>query len=61
MPTLLKPVEVAKILRVSAPTVRRLIANGDIPAVLIGSQKRVESVELARYLQATRTVKTSQE
>ena len=52
MITLLKPNEVAKILRVSPATVRRLINRGDLKAVWVGDQRRVESEELTRYLQS---------
>ena len=48
--SLLKPVEVARILRVSTPTVRRLIRAGDIPAYVVGSQKRIDLANLNSYL-----------
>lgn len=46
----LKTSEIAKILRISLPTVRRLIADGQIKAIRVGSQNRVRSDELVRFM-----------
>jgi excisionase family DNA binding protein len=46
--------EVADILRVSEPTVRRLIRERSIVVVRIRRTVRVESAEVARYIAAHR-------
>lgn len=52
----MKITEIASIMRVSTATVRRLIAAGTIPAVKVGSQARVDSVDFARYLKSKSVV-----
>jgi excisionase family DNA binding protein len=47
---LLSPSEVGRRLAVSTVTVRRLIRSGDLPAVKVGSQLRVDPSELRRWL-----------
>ena len=42
--------EVAKILRVSEATVRRLIKSGQLEAIQVGSQYRISQEELDRFL-----------
>ena len=44
--------EVAGLLRVSTMTVYRLIRTGELPAVRIGRNYRVEDADLAAYLEA---------
>lgn len=46
--------EVAHNLDVSVPTVRRIIARGDIAAVRVGNQLRVEPAERERYIRRQR-------
>ncbi len=46
----LKRSEVAKFLRVTAPTVRKIVKRGELKCVVIGGQKRIEVAELQRYL-----------
>ena len=48
--SLLKPFEIAKILRCSTPAVRRLIASGKLPTVRIGQRHRVDAANLVRFL-----------
>ncbi len=43
--------EVAQILRVSIPTVRKLIKEKQLKAFNVGNQKRVMRSELERYMQ----------
>ena len=59
--TLLKPSEVAKILRVSLPTTRKLITEGDIPSIEIGRQYRVDLSDLTKYLAAKQDKKNTNE
>jgi excisionase family DNA binding protein len=47
---LLTPIEVAQRLGVSKPTVYRLIGDGDLPALRIGGQIRVDPAELRDYI-----------
>jgi excisionase family DNA binding protein len=42
--------ETALRLRVSARTIRRLIANGELPVVRVGSQIRIDEAELEAWL-----------
>lgn len=42
--------EVAKLVRVDHNTIRRVIRNGDLEALRIGTTLRVEGVALADYL-----------
>lgn len=44
--------EVAQALRVSTGTVRRLIESQRMPGIKVGSQVRVESGELIKYIKA---------
>jgi excisionase family DNA binding protein len=48
--TLLSIPAVAELLAVSVPTVRRLIARGEVPAVRIGHSVRVSPDELRAWL-----------
>jgi excisionase family DNA binding protein len=54
LPELLTPREAADALRVSLPTLRRLIARGDLQAIrlgeLPGASLRVRADELERFL-----------
>jgi putative molybdopterin biosynthesis protein len=47
---LLTPSEVAVELRISAPTVYRLIDRGELPAAKIGGQLRIERADLEALL-----------
>jgi excisionase family DNA binding protein len=47
---LLKPGEVADILRVSVSTVRKLTRRGDLPPVYIGRIPRYHEVDVTAYL-----------
>jgi|SaaInlStandDraft_3_1057020.scaffolds.fasta_scaffold260955_2 excisionase family DNA binding protein len=49
--TLLKTAEVAKILRVSQPTARRIIADGEMRSIKVGRSIRVDLADLTTYLQ----------
>ena len=42
--------EVAELFAVSPTTVRRLIATGQLPAVRIGGQLRIEAVAIRRFI-----------
>lgn len=42
--------EVASILRVSQPTVRKLVKTNQIASIRIGGSIRIDAAELARYL-----------
>ena len=42
--------EVASILRVSQPTVRKLVRMNQIASIRIGGSIRIDAAELARYL-----------
>jgi excisionase family DNA binding protein len=44
--------EVAKILRVSPPTVRKLIREGQLKAVRVGVQIRIRKEDLDRFLES---------
>ena len=50
---MLTPAEVAVELRVSAPTVYRVISRGELKAVRVGGQLRVDRDDLERFLQAS--------
>jgi excisionase family DNA binding protein len=43
--------EVAEILRVSQPTVLRMIGDGELPAIRVRSQWRIRHSDLDDYLQ----------
>ena len=47
---LLRPGEVARILRVSISTVHRMMNEGDLPYLKIRGQKRIRSAALTAYL-----------
>jgi len=51
---LLKPAEVAEVLRVSKSMVYRLIASGEIPSVIIGHSKRIDPNDLYKYVDGSR-------
>ena len=51
----LKYEEVAEILTVSEDTVRRLVANGQLPAYRIGDRTRIDEEDVYAYLEAHRT------
>jgi len=51
----LTPAEVAVELRVSAPTIYRLLGRGGLKGVRVGGQLRVDRDELSRYLEANAT------
>lgn len=59
LPELLTPPEAAAALRVSVPTLRRLIVRGDLSAVKLGATAgasvRIRADELERFLTITRT------
>ena len=57
----LKVSEIAKRLRVHPNTVRRLIDNGELPAVFVGSQARVLADDLERYLVGSVSTKSESE
>lgn len=42
--------EVARILRCTTPTVRRLIKDGELKAISVGAHKRIDSAQLSRFL-----------
>jgi excisionase family DNA binding protein len=42
--------ETAERLRVSEPTIRRLVRRGDLPALRVGHQLRFAEAEVARWL-----------
>lgn len=46
--------EAADILGVSAPTVRRIIRGGVLPAARIGGQVRIDAGDLRRFVAAAR-------
>ncbi len=48
--------EVARLLVVSATTVRRMIAAGKFPVHRIGRQIRIDRHDLARFIEGTREV-----
>lgn len=52
---LLKPVEVAEILKVSTAMAYTLLKRGEIPSVKIGSLVRVRRGDLERYIMEKRT------
>lgn len=49
---LLTITDVAEVLQVSTKTVRRWIANGDLPAHRLGRQWRIAPAELERFLRS---------
>ena len=56
LPVLLTTAECAVALRCSAPTVRRLVARGDLPALRVGNRIRVDAsvIEARREQKAAR-------
>lgn len=58
-PGLLSVREAAGILRVSRPTMYRLLRRGDVPGYLVGGQIRVDTRELLRFLDSTRIERSS--
>jgi excisionase family DNA binding protein len=54
IPALLSVQEAAAHLRISKATAYRLIAAGEVPAVRVGGQLRVDRDELREYLYAGR-------
>lgn len=55
---LLEQEQVARILKVSVPTVRNLGNRGELEYVLVGRQRRIRRSELDRYL-AAQTVRVA--
>ncbi len=53
---LLNTVEAAEYLRISRRTVYRLIDKGEIPYVLIGSQKMILLKDLEKYINKNRVI-----
>jgi excisionase family DNA binding protein len=51
---LLSPLDVARRLGISRATAYRLLADGDLPAVRVRGQYRVEREELERFLEEHR-------
>jgi excisionase family DNA binding protein len=51
---LLTPGAVAELLAVSKPTVYRLVESGDLPAVRIGGQLRIDANELGEWIEHNR-------
>jgi len=49
-PRLLTPAEVAAELRISSPTVYRLIATGELRAARVGGQLRIERADVEALL-----------
>ena len=62
-PTLIKPIEVAQMLSVSLPTVKRMLADSVLPSLKIGRCRRVpvEAVKdlIQRRCEAARSAATS--
>jgi excisionase family DNA binding protein len=58
---LMKPAEVAEMLKVSTATAYTLLQRGEIPSVRIGSLVRVRRGDLEKYIQGKRTEKHSKE
>ncbi len=56
MAKLYTPSQVAEILQVSVPTIKRWLLNGELPGVKIGpaGQWRIKSDELAAYVDSNR-------
>lgn len=54
--TFLTPQDVAKILRISAPTVRKLINDKQLNAVQVGRTKRIDLGDFGRYLKRNGTI-----
>ena len=52
-------VDVSRRLEVSEKTVRRLVKSGDLPAMLIGQQYRIDSDDLQKFLERSRVTKKS--
>lgn len=50
--TLMKPREIAQILRVSLPTVNKLIRENKLRAIAVGDSHRIDSADLQKYLTA---------
>jgi len=53
--------EVAKILRVTPPSVRKIIRSGNLRAVDVGGQKRIDTASLAEFLQRSTNMKAQNE
>ena len=51
--SILTTAEVANLLRVSKATVSKLLQSGEIPAIRVGRQWRVQATDLAQYLKQT--------
>jgi excisionase family DNA binding protein len=51
-PSLLSVAETARILRISRATAYRLVSTGELPAVRVGGQYRVDQDALNAYLDA---------
>jgi excisionase family DNA binding protein len=47
---LLSPAEVARLAAISRKTVYREIGRGELPAVQVGRQLRIDPTDLSRYL-----------
>lgn len=48
----MKPREIAQILRISLPTVNKLIRENKLRAIAVGDSHRIDSADLQKYLQA---------
>jgi len=56
---LLRPHEVAKILRLSPPSIRRLIWKGELPSVKIGGRLYILRDELENSIRAKRAIRSA--
>jgi excisionase family DNA binding protein len=54
---LLRPHEVAKILKLTPPSIRRLIRGGELPSVKIGGRLYIIKEELERKIRRNMTTK----
>jgi putative molybdopterin biosynthesis protein len=54
IPPLLTPAEVAQLANVSRKTVHREIDRGELPAVHVGRQLRIDTTELESYMRRPR-------
>lgn len=49
-PLLLRPVEAAQLLGISKSTVYKMMANRELPTVMIGTSPRINALELEKWV-----------
>jgi len=55
IPEVMTPAEVRDVLRITQPTLRKLINTGKLPAIKVGHQTRILKPDLDKFIQENTT------